>query len=145
MRKTVFIRNASFVDFPCMESILQSGSRDWSSAQLKDCFQSDYDQWVIGTDEHRFGFLIVRNNAMVWEIMQLVIDPLQQRQGLATRLLNFLIRHAKKNQIEKIQLEVRASNQAAIALYQNNGFQNVGVRKKYYTDGEDALLMDHFL
>ena len=42
-------------------------------------------------------------------------------------------------------LEVRASNMAAVALYEQLGFQHVGRRKGYYADGEDALLMNRAL
>ena len=38
-------------------------------------------------------------------------------------------------------LEVRASNQPAMRLYASLGFEHVGLRKKYYQDGEDAVLM----
>ena len=62
---------------------------------------------------------------------------------MATQLLQFVIREAKKNNIFKLQLEVRQSNSVAIALYAQLGFVQVAVRKKYYQDNEDAVVMDY--
>ncbi len=42
---------------------------------------------------------------------------------------------------EAVLLEVRASNAAALRLYESLGFQRVGLRRRYYADGEDAVLM----
>ena len=78
----------------------------------------------------------------VWEIMQIAIDQSQYRKGFAATLLEHLLKTAQKNKITKIQLEVRAKNQVAIALYHQYGFKKAGQRKNYYGDGEDALLFD---
>lgn len=42
---------------------------------------------------------------------------------------------------EQVLLDVRASNDAALGLYYSLGFERVGLRKRYYSDGEDAVLM----
>ena len=43
--------------------------------------------------------------------------------------------------ITDVTLEVRVSNEPAIALYRSFGFEEAGIRKRYYGDGEDALIM----
>ena len=65
-----------------------------------------------------------------------------RRHKIATKLLTFLEARLKKENIEKLFLEVRKSNSAAIALYEKNGFIKIGIRKAYYLDNkEDAILM----
>ena len=62
--------------------------------------------------------------------------------GIADILLYFLINHAIKNSVTSLTLEVRVSNVPAIALYKKHGFNEFGIRKKYYQDNnEDALIL----
>ncbi|MBQ3920873.1 MAG: GNAT family N-acetyltransferase, partial [Firmicutes bacterium] len=64
-----------------------------------------------------------------------------RRQGVATRLLRALSDAAAEEGIKDITLEVRPSNKAAIALYEGLGFRQEGLRKQYYDDLEDAIIM----
>ena len=84
----------------------------------------------------------------LWAIVEeahitlLAIHPDYQRQGLGLMLLCTLLQSAQYRGLERATLEVRASNQAAIALYQKFGFQEAGRRRRYYQDtGEDALVL----
>ena len=85
--------------------------------------------------------------ACLWAILEeahitvLAIDPLYQRQGLGQAILWMLLTAAWKRGLEWATLEVRPSNQAAIGLYRRFDFQDVGHRRKYYADGEDALIL----
>lgn len=72
----------------------------------------------------------------------LAVDPQYHRQGLGQVLLYSLLEKARDRGLEQATLEVRASNLAAISLYQKFGFRIAGRRKGYYQDnGEDALLL----
>lgn len=145
MKTASYIRFATIDDLPDMISILNTSSQDWTPSLLEACFDENYFHWVICFQDEIKGFVIVRKNFDAWEIMQIVIDFQYQRQGLATQLLKFVIHEAQKNGMERIQLEVRKSNDAAIKLYLQCGFREVGERKQYYPDKEDALLMDYFI
>lgn len=86
----------------------------------------------------------------LWAILEeahitiLAVHPNYQRQGLGQVLLYTLLQSAWQRGLEWATLEVRASNQAAIALYQKFGFSEVGRRRRYYQDtGEDALILWH--
>ncbi len=68
----------------------------------------------------------------------------QRRRGFAKALIEHFINMAKEEKLEFMTLEVRASNAPAIALYESFGFVQVGVRKKYYENTEDALLLTKF-
>jgi [ribosomal protein S18]-alanine N-acetyltransferase len=75
-------------------------------------------------------------------ITLLGVHPQYQRQGLGTLLLTALLDKARSIEMARATLEVRASNQGAIDLYERFGFQTVGRRKKYYQDtGEDGIIM----
>ncbi len=73
------------------------------------------------------------------EILNFVIDEKYQHQGYGQMLFNYLIKEMPE--VKKITLEVRASNQKAINFYLKNGFEEIFIRKKYYKNGEDALLL----
>lgn len=86
----------------------------------------------------------------LWKILEeahitiLAIDPSYQRQGLGQALLYALLVTARQQKSEWATLEVRASNQPALALYEKFGFETVGKRRRYYPDnGEDALILWH--
>jgi ribosomal-protein-alanine N-acetyltransferase len=138
----IMIRIASQDDFPVLKKIIDDTPTDWSAAVLSNCFSADYFIWVILDNNQAMGFIVVRVNHDDWEIMQIVIDRKCQRKGLANQLLGHVVIEAQKKQIRKLQLEVRLSNHAAICLYKKVGFDQVGLRKKYYANGEDAVLMD---
>ncbi len=75
-------------------------------------------------------------------ITNVAVHPDYRRNGIAKKLVTKLINYAKKNEIEKMTLEVRTGNTAAIELYSKFGFKPGGLRKEYYEDNlEDALIM----
>lgn len=83
-----------------------------------------------------------------WAILEeahitiLAVQPHFQRQGLGQAMLWALLDAAYHRHLERATLEVRVSNEPAIALYQKFGFREAGKRKRYYQDtGEDALVM----
>jgi hypothetical protein len=75
--------------------------------------------------------------------MNLGIDPGLRRRGIGTRLVQYAIERGAQRGAVRAFLEVRASNQAAIGLYQRLGFRAAGVRARYYTNPtEEAVLME---
>lgn len=77
-------------------------------------------------------------------LFNIAVSPSYQRQGLGRALLEHIIRELESRAITTLWLEVRASNQAAIGLYESLGFSEVTVRRNYYPakDGrEDAIVM----
>ena len=83
--------------------------------------------WVVGDEAH---------------INNIAVDPRWRRRGIATALLDAALDHGRVRGARRAFLEVRASNLAAQALYQQFGFQPAGVRKNYYDHPvEDAVIM----
>jgi [ribosomal protein S18]-alanine N-acetyltransferase len=77
-----------------------------------------------------------------WHIMNVAVDPDRRRRGIATRLLERLFELTRDDERRGYTLEVRISNEDAIRLYEQLGFEPRGIRRGYYTDNkEDALIM----
>ncbi|MBQ8716649.1 MAG: ribosomal protein S18-alanine N-acetyltransferase [Clostridia bacterium] len=76
------------------------------------------------------------------QITNIATHPDHRRQGLAAKVLAALLEEARARGIVSVTLEVRASNEAAISLYQKFDFSVVGKRVRFYTQPtEDALIM----
>ncbi|OON40042.1 ribosomal-protein-alanine N-acetyltransferase [Izhakiella australiensis] len=77
-------------------------------------------------------------------LFNLAVDPDYQRRGYGRQLLSYLLGELEKQNVMTLWLEVRASNQPALALYQQQGFNEVSLRRNYYptaTGREDAIVM----
>jgi ribosomal-protein-alanine N-acetyltransferase len=87
------------------------------------------------------GYTICSRYDSVWHVMNIAVDPACRRQGVASALLAALYERGG-GEGAQFTLEVRRSNQAAIDLYERDGFRVAGLRRRYYQDnGEDALIM----
>jgi [ribosomal protein S18]-alanine N-acetyltransferase len=86
------------------------------------------------------GYLVCSRYDAVWHLMNVAIDPDRRRRGIATALISALLERVGPD--GQLTLEVRRSNEGAIALYERFGFRSAGVRRRYYADnGEDAVIM----
>ena len=75
----------------------------------------------------------------------MAVDPAFRRRGVASALLEGMIREARQRKLRFLSLEVRAGNDGAIALYAAFGFETLGIRKGYYLKPpEDALIMTKY-
>lgn len=76
------------------------------------------------------------------EIHNICVLPSFRNHGYATLLLTKILDIAKVRSLSHAILEVRVGNIAAISLYKKMGFKEIGFRKKYYSDSEDAVVME---
>ncbi len=95
--------------------------------------------YVIENDDVVIGYIGRYYFFQEAEVLNFVVDESYQRQGYGQKLFDKMVEDMKD--VKKITLEVRASNIKGINFYTKNGFKQVGVRKKYYKNGEDALLL----
>jgi len=87
------------------------------------------------------GYMVCSRYDRVWHIMNVAVDPDRRRRRVATALIGRLLERVGDDAAQ-YTLEVRCSNQGAIALYEGFGFRSAGLRRRYYQDnGEDALIM----
>ena len=86
------------------------------------------------------GYLICARYDKVWHLMNVAVAPEMRRRGVAAALIREMFERSGSG--ARFTLEVRESNQPAIAMYERLGFQRAGRRQRYYQDnGEDALIM----
>ena len=88
------------------------------------------------------GIKIILDEA---NLMNIVTKKQMRHNGFANFLLDELISISKKEKCSTITLEVNENNLPAINLYKKFGFTEVGRRKKYYRNGDTAILMTHNL
>ncbi len=88
-----------------------------------------------------WGYIIFWVVAGEMHLLNLAVHPAHRRRGIASALLTTALAQARSEGVAEVWLEVRPSNTAALTLYQSFGFEEVGIRHKYYNDnGEDALI-----
>jgi ribosomal-protein-alanine N-acetyltransferase len=79
------------------------------------------------------------------QIHNIAVDPAMRGRGIAQSLMEYAFSLAREKGAEVMALEVRASNVAAITLYEQCGFTRTGLRQKYYEGKDDAVLMEKIL
>lgn len=78
-------------------------------------------------------------------IANVAVEEDVRRQGVASRLMEALLRYCEEHKLGFVTLEARESNAPAISFYMKNGFRQVGRRKNYYASPEeDAVLMTKY-
>ena len=93
---------------------------------------------LINEDDIVNGILIAYKNIDYYELEVIVVDSNYRNKGIAKKMLSKLLNDYVKD--NEILLEVAVTNNAAINLYLNSGFEVINTRKKYY-NGIDAYVM----
>ncbi len=115
----------------------------WTEGILRDCIRVGYSCWVCEMDGQLVGHAVMSTAIGEAHLLNLCIDPEQQRQGIGRRMLHRLLRMAQERQADTMFLEVRSSNHPARQLYAAEGFTEIGDRRGYYPahgGREDAIL-----
>lgn len=88
------------------------------------------------------GYIVARMGADELHINNFAVRDGYRRRGIGQKLLNKILEQGRSLAVPSAFLELRAGNQAALALYQKCGFRVTACRKKYYSEpAEDALVM----
>lgn len=82
----------------------------------------------------------VKNDA--GHLGSLAVLPDFQKNGIGTKLINFLIKHFKEKGFEKVTAHIRIKNQKGIAFYEKMGFNIIETIEKLYPDGEDGYVIE---
>ena len=116
----------------------------WTVGIFRDCLRADYPAWVLHDGNRIAGYFLMSIAAGEAHVLNICVAPEMQGQGHGRRLLHALLQMARGRNVSRVFLEVRPSNANAIALYFDEGFNEIGRRPRYYPakDGrEDALVM----
>ena len=118
-------------------------SDPWSEASVAAECENPLSLWLVAElDGKVAGYIGSQSVPPEADVLNLAVDPDCRRQGLGRKLLCTLTELLHSRGIEALFLEVRPTNQAALALYSDLGFVQVGRRPKYYVNQtEDALIL----
>lgn len=115
----------------------------WTERMLQDCFKAGYEFYGVVIDQEVIGYATMRLLGDEAEILNIAVNKNFRQQGYGKMLLQYLLIFSKQKNVQKIFLEVRVSNLAAIHLYEKIGFKKIAMRKNYYAAGkkrEDAVI-----
>lgn len=132
---------------------------DYDLSLIKDILIDDFDDfWTydilqeeLNNPNSKYFVAKLENNILgfagIWKsvddvhITDIVVKKSNRQNGIGSKLLEKLIQTAKMQNFKSITLEVNEHNLPAINLYLKYGFKNVGFRKKYYGNKDNAIIM----
>ena len=135
-------------DLEHLKDILESEFDNfWNYDVLKNELSSDNSKYIVAKnkDNNIIGFAGIKLILDEAELMNIVTKKDMRHFGVASSMLDYLFSICRKQDIKLINLEVNTQNTIAINFYKKYNFVEVGLRKKYYDNTYDALLMTHKL
>ncbi len=134
----IYILEMTKLDLENIKSEYNEFPNIWDYKTLEEDYKNS--KYLVAKQNNQIvGFIGTRTIFGELDIMNIVTRQDKQNQGIASNLLSYVIR---KNNVEKINLEVNEHNIKAIKLYRKFGFRDEGIRKKYYNGKDDAILMN---
>jgi len=118
----------------------------WTSGNFRDSLTSGYWCKVFENTSEIVGYAVLMPALEEMQLLVIGIAQPFQRKGYGKKLLEELLALVRANKFERVLLEVRMSNIAAIALYEKYGFIQSGMRRGYYPEQngrEDAIVMEY--
>ena len=140
----MIIREMKLEDVPTIAELeKQCFSAPWNENMIISSLESRLSCWLVAEIEGAIagyvGSEAVLDSA---DMMNIAVTPEFRRQGVGVALVNGLISRLQCKSVAFLLLEVRVSNKPAIAMYEKLGFQQVGLRPRYYCNPrEDAFVM----
>lgn len=121
----------------------QCFSEPWSESSVASELSNPLSAWLVAMDGDALAGYVGSQSVMgESDMMNIAVDAHYRRQGIAQALVEALVVQLKEKGSHSLTLEVRISNQPAIALYEKLGFAQVGKRPNYYRNPkEDALIL----
>lgn len=141
--KDSIVEDMTLSDFSEISNILTTEFDDfWNSNILETELKNPFSKYMVAKiDNEIVGFAGVIDTVDQLEITNIVVRKSYRKHGIGNKLLEVLINMAMESNKNEIILEVNNKNLAAIKLYEKNGFKNIGIRKKYYNNEDDANIM----
>lgn len=132
-RESVVLRPLEADTLGAVLAIEQSAySHPWTRGNFLDALASGYWMQGLWLGDELLGHVVVMAGVQETHLLNITVAPARQRQGWAHMLLDALALWSRRQGAQWLWLEVRESNQRAIAVYERYGFRRVGLRKDYY-------------
>lgn len=118
-------------------------SRPWTQNDFATSLTKEENIYLVVEKEEKIvGYCGMWGIVGEGQINNVAMHKAYRREGIAYEMLQQFLQEGKKKQLTSFTLEVRESNQAALALYKKLGFQAVGIRKDFYeAPRENAIIM----
>ena len=118
-------------------------SDPWSEKSVGSELENPLSLWLVAEEEGAvWGYVGSQTVMGETDMMNVAVHPLRRNQGIATALIVGLVEELRRQGSHCLTLEVRASNETAIRVYERLGFTELGRRKNYYRNPrEDALIL----
>ena len=118
-------------------------SDPWSESSVAAELKNPLSLWLVAVENGEVvGYIGSQTVPPESDMMNVAVDPNHRRMGIGEQLVDALCAALQQSGNTSLTLEVRASNESAIALYQKLGFAQVGRRPNYYRNPrEDALIL----
>jgi [ribosomal protein S18]-alanine N-acetyltransferase len=122
----------------------------WPEEAMRRELESPHGYYLIAVDDDAddderrllgYAGLLAPSGSEQGDIQTIAVAPFARGIGLGRGLMHALITQARRRHLAELFLEVRADNPIARALYESLGFEEIGVRRRYYRGGIDAILM----
>ena len=108
----------------------------WSHGVFRDCLLAGYQCLALIREDRVAGYAVLSVAAGEAHILNLCTDPDFRSLGYGERLLDEVLYRARSTSVREIFLEVRPSNETALALYRKKGFHQIAARPAYYQANE---------
>lgn len=140
----MMIRPALAADTPALCAIDSADNPSpWKPEHFQAALNSAHDTVLLyEANGQTAAFIVWQHIADEIELHLIATAPQHRRKGLARLLLQAMFQAAAQRQAKRILLEVRAGNAAAQSLYRNCGFVQTALRRGYYRNLEDAVIME---
>ena len=113
----------------------------WSKEQLLSAFNTDRFLAIGAFDGQLIGVITLSVSFEDADLEGIVVKSEFRKGGVASKLFSLAQKTLKERGVNRLLLEVREGNIPAISFYNKQGFNKISIRKNYYSDGENALVM----
>lgn len=139
----MIVRPMAQKDLGYVAEIEQAYPSPWDSSMIADELAFAGSIALVGLDDAGVlvGWCCTRHALGEAELLKIAIRPDRKRAGIGALLFLHLEKILLRHSVETLFLEVRSLNKSALCFYRKHGFQDIGVRPKYYTNPEDNALI----
>ena len=117
----------------------------WSYNVLKQELENKNTTYIVAKeDDEIIGFAGLSTCLDEATLNNIVVKKSHRNRGIGGELLEALIELCSELRMRTFTLEVDTENEPAIHLYEKFGFKNLGIRKKYYNNTQDAIIMTKY-
>ena len=149
---SVLMRRAKVDDLDAIMRLERATFVDdaWSGEAMRRELEGPHGYYLLAVDEEAedperrllgYAGMLAPAGSGQGDIQTIAVAPFTRGIGLGRGLMHALITQARRRHVAELFLEVRADNPIALTLYESLGFVEIGVRRRYYRGGVDAILM----